>query len=155
MFYGQITENIKKRYNISSVKLLIYNAYVIIPSCLVITSISGELKRVSEYNQYSLGFFFYLGLSCSLTAVLNASYFISNEKNSSLFTQLCANCSDIFVTAIGFHMIGDFVLSIKTCIGILCTTFGATVFSIKTLYNSIRGVSSKSNNKELKAEKKE
>ena len=35
-------------------------------------------------------------MSCLLCVVLNSSYLISNEKNSSLFTQLLSNCKDVY-----------------------------------------------------------
>lgn len=136
--YGQITEGIKKRYDITSVKLLIYSAYVLIFSCSIIIIVTGEFDRLLKYDQVCLGFIFYLVFSCMLTAVLNASYFISNEINSSLFTQLCSNCKDIFITFIGFGMIGDFDFTLKTFLGMIISTAGATVFSFKTLYENIK-----------------
>jgi uncharacterized membrane protein len=138
MFYGQITENIKSKYDLNSVKLLIYNAYVIIPVSLIITFFSGELINVIKYDKVCFGFIFYLILSCLLTAILNASYFISNEANSSLFTQLCSNCKDIFITIIGYMMLSDFSFTVNTSLGMILSTLGATVFSFKTILSSIK-----------------
>ena len=45
-----------------------------------------------------LGLFFYLFLSCFFSVILNSSFFISNEKNSSLFTAMLSNCKDIAIT---------------------------------------------------------
>lgn len=147
MFYGQITENIKSKYDLNSVKLLIYNAYAVIPVSLLITFITGEIYNVIKYDKACFGFIFYLVLSCLLTAVLNASYFISNEANSSLFTQLCSNCKDIFITIIGYVMLQDFSFTLNTFLGMILSTFGATVFSFKTILNSIKKSKSESENK--------
>ena len=136
--YGQITENIKSKYDISSVKLLIYNSYIVIPACICLIFFSGEYNKLQEFSNYSLGFFFYLISSCILTAILNASYFISNEANSSLFTQLCSNCKDILITSIGFLMIKDFDFTLNILLGTIISSLGGIIFSLKTLVESVK-----------------
>lgn len=92
VLYGQISESFSRNYHISNIKLLIYNGYVSVPILFVLVFITGEYEKLLKYQNYSIGFFFTLFISCAFTLVLNSSYFISNERNSSLFTQLFSNC---------------------------------------------------------------
>jgi solute carrier family 35 protein len=92
VLYGQISESFGKKNNLSNIKLLIYNGYLSVPILLALILITGEYKRLMEYNQYSIGLAVNLFISCAFTLILNSSYFISNAKNSSLFTQIFSNC---------------------------------------------------------------
>lgn len=91
VLYGQYSESFSKKSKVSSVKLLVYNCYLATPILFVLIFVSGEYERLLKYDNYSLGFFITILISCAFTLVLNSSYFISNEKNSSLFTQLFGN----------------------------------------------------------------
>lgn len=145
---GQISETVKKNYNITSVRLLIYNSYLVIPINMILAYYTGEFDRLSKFDNFSIEFFMYLIVSCLLTAVLNASFFISNEANSSLFTMLCSNCKDVFITLIAFFMLKDFDLSFKIVFGLLISTMGALLFSIKSIMENIKKVTTKDESKE-------
>ena len=150
VLFGQMQEKSRKEYSLPPVKILIYNSYIVIPICIVLVFVTGEFSKLKDYyysdnNFLTLGFCFYLGISCLMTVVLNASYFISNEINSSLFTQLCANCKDIFITFAGFFMLKDFAMNWNTIFGMICSTLGASIFSMKTIIESIRSRNKKYN----------
>lgn len=91
VLYAQRSESFSKINNMSILKLLVYISYISVPALSLIVIISGEYEKVLAFKNFSLGFFFTLSLSCSLTMALNISYFVSIEKNSSLFTQILAN----------------------------------------------------------------
>lgn len=96
VLYGQISESFSKKYGISNIKLLIYNGYVTVPILFVLIFATGEYDRLMKYEHFSVGLIINLLISCSFTLILNSSYFISNEKNSSLFTQIFSNCKVTF-----------------------------------------------------------
>jgi hypothetical protein len=91
VIYGQFTESFKKNHGISNIKLLVYNSFITPPILLSLIFITGEYKRLLEF-EFSTGLVFYLLFSCCVTLVLNSSMFLSYEMNSSLFTQLISNC---------------------------------------------------------------
>ena len=91
VFYGQMSDGFSKKNGVSNLKLLVYNGYLATPILFSCIFISGEYKRLMAYDGYSYGLISLVLLSMSLAVVLNSSYFISNEKNSSLFTQLLSN----------------------------------------------------------------
>jgi len=95
VIYGQMTDGFSKKNGVSNLKLLVYNGYLATPILFACIFISGEYKGLMAYDGYCYGLFFWLLSSLSLAIVLNSSYFISNEKNSSLFTQLLGNCGVI------------------------------------------------------------
>ena len=94
---SKFSEIFRKMTGDSNLKLLIYNAYIINPLLLLLIFISGEYKELVKYftqeNKSNIegsfaGLFFYIFLSCFFSVVLNSSFFISNEKTSSLMTNL-------------------------------------------------------------------
>lgn len=91
VLYAQRSESFSKINNMSILKLLVYISYISVPALSLIVIFTGEYEKVLAFKNFSAGFFFTLFLSCSLTMALNISYFVSIEKNSSLFTQILAN----------------------------------------------------------------
>jgi len=91
MIYGQYSESFKKDYKMNNLKLLSYISYISIPILIVLIYTTGELDGLFKFDNYSFKMYSSLIVSCLLTILLNASYFISNDKNSSLFTQMCSN----------------------------------------------------------------
>jgi hypothetical protein len=92
VFYAQMTDSFSKKNGVSNLKLLMYNGYLATPLLFLGIFLSGEYKSLLAYDGFCFGLCFWLFLSLLLTIVLNSSYFLSNEKNSSLFTQLLSNC---------------------------------------------------------------
>jgi hypothetical protein len=101
VFQAQASEQFSKKNNIPNIKLLVYNSFLATPLLLVIILISGEIGKIMDYNiiknteteglVHYIGFYFTLLISCTFALVINASFFISNERNSSLFTHLFSN----------------------------------------------------------------
>ena len=89
-----------------------------------------------------------LCVSCTLTLILNSSFFISNEKNSSLITQLLANSKDIFISLISFVTLKNNKFSVKTVLGLCISTTGALLISVKSLCENVKS----SDKKEKKEE---
>ena len=141
LLYGQMSDKFTKKTGVSNIKLLIYNSYLVTPLLLVAMVVTGELGRLMLFiNDNNVDFKFGLTLlgSCLLCVILNSSYLISNEKNSSLFTQLLSNCKDIFIALISLVILKDFKPTFKTIAGIILSTLGALVFSFKSIKDNIR-----------------
>lgn len=143
VIYAKVSEKFRKKNGISNVKLLIYNSFIITPVLLIIIIISGEGKRLLLYletnkNNNLLGLYLGLISSCILCLILNSSYFFSNEKNSSLFTQLFGNCRDILVTGLSMFTLRDFVPTFKTIFGLILSTFGALFFSMESIIKNMK-----------------
>ena len=146
VIYIKYTENFRKKTGFTNLKLLVYNAYLINPILILMIFLSGEYKKIYFYfinynfnNEYSLnGLYFYLLLSCSFCVVLNSSFFLSNEKNSSIITQLLSNSKDIFVSGLSFIMLKDNDFSFKKVFGLLISTIGAILISSKSLLDNLK-----------------
>ena len=146
VIYIKYTENFRKKTGFTNLKLLVYNAYLINPILILMTFLSGEYKKIYFYfinynfnNEYNLyGLYFYLILSCSFCVILNSSFFLSNEKNSSIITQLLSNSKDIFVSGLSFIMLKDNDFSFKKVLGLLISTIGAILISSKSLLDNLK-----------------
>ena len=97
--YNKFTESFRRRTGVSNLKLLVYNSYLAGPILFSLIFISGEHNKVYTFFTERLylsgenktegsfsGFAFSTFLCCALVIVLNSSFFMSNEKNTSLFT---------------------------------------------------------------------
>ena len=107
----EISENFKKKNGITNLKLLVFNY---------------------------LGLCFYLLVSCSVVLITNSSFYISNEKNTSLFTQLLSDTKYIFITLISYSVLKTFTFTWKNILGLLISTLAAIIISISTLYDNIQ-----------------
>ena len=146
ILYIKLTEGFKKKTGASNLKLLVYNSYLANPILIVAMFISGEYKKVINFffgdvppfeGSY-FGYFFVLCISCIMCLILNSSFFISNEKNSSLFTQLLANCKDIFLSFLSFFFLKNNKLTFKILLGLLISTFGALLASTKSICENLK-----------------
>jgi hypothetical protein len=108
VMYGQMSDSFKKKNGISNLNLLVYNSYISTPILFSIIFISGEYKLLMAYQGYSIGFFFWLLLSTFMAVLLNSSYFLSNEANSSLFSQLLSNCKVKIKKILIYFFLGHF-----------------------------------------------
>lgn len=133
LLYGQMSDKFSKKTGVSNIKLLIYNSYLVTPLLLIAIFASGEAKRLMQFEGICVSMGMTLLMSCLLCVVLNSSYLISNEKNSSLFTQLLSNCKDVFIAGISLGILKDFKPTFNTVAGMLISTMGALVFSIKSI----------------------
>ena len=67
----------------------------------------------------------------------NSSLFLSNEKNSSLFTQLLSNSKDILISFLSYFILKNNNLTIKIIIGLILSTVGAIFISMKSISENL------------------
>ena len=154
---SKYSEVFRKKTGDSNLKLLIYNAYIINPLLFACIFITGEHKRLYQYFSEEnstkiegtfLGLFFYLFLSCFFSVILNSSFFISNEKTSSLMTNLLTNTKSIFISAALYLFDRQKnKLTFKMVFGLGMATVGAVFITSHSFWNNL-----KCNKKENKME---
>ena len=145
---SKFSEIFRKMTGDSNLKLLIYNAYIINPLLFLLIFISGEYKELVKYfsqeNKSDIegsfaGLFFYIFLSCFFSVVLNSSFFISNEKTSSLMTNLLTNTKSIFISAaLYFFDKKRNELTFKMVFGLGMATFGAVFITSHSFWNNLK-----------------
>ena len=154
--YNKFTELFRKKTGVPNLKLLVYNSYISGPVLFMLIFITGEYKRLIEYFQEEkylgenleegsfYGFVTLLFISCTLCIILNSSFFMSNESNSSLFTQLMANTKDLFTCILSRFMLAGNKFTFNIVSGLVISTVGAMMFSMKSIKdNTIAGSISK------------
>lgn len=158
----EISENFKKKNGVTNLKLLIYNSFLIIPILLIAILISGEYAKLKIYFNTEHNFYYYrlciqLFLSCVIELTTNTSFFMSNEKNSSLFTQLLSDTKYIFITILSYRVLKTFVFTWKNILGVAITTLAGIIITVNSLYNNIQISKKKSKvgNSNKEVEKKE
>ena len=146
--YNKFTESFRRRTGVPNLKLLVYNSYISGPVLFILIFATGEYKRLILYfteekyngeNQEGSfhGYFILLFISCSLCIVLNSSFFMSNEKNSSLFTQLLANTKDLFTCILSRFILAGNKFTFNIVFGLFISTVGAMMFSMKSLCDNM------------------
>ena len=166
--YNKFTESFKKRTKVSNLKLLVYNSYLSGPILLLLIFISGEFKTLFVYFiekkyliedksvQSLLGLIIIILLSCILVLILNSSFFMSNEKNSSMFTILLANTKDILICVLSRFILDGNKFTFNIVAGLVISTIGACMFSLKTICKNVTKGDKKQNKEEKeKKEKKD
>ena len=143
VIYIKFTEIFRKKTGFTNLKLLVYNSYLINPVLIFLIFFSGEHEKIYKYLHnnnldYNLGLYFYIFLSCILCVILNSSFFLSNEKNSSIITQLLANSKDIFVSGLSFIMLKNNKFSFYKLIGLIISTTGAVLISSKSIIDNLK-----------------
>ena len=157
----EISENFKKKNGVTNLKLLIYNSFLIIPILLFAILISGEYTKLKIYFNTEHNFYYYhlciqLFFSCVIELTTNTSFFMSNEKNSSLFTQLLSDTKYIFITILSYRVLKTFVFTWKNILGVAITTLAGIIITVNSLYNNIQISSKKSQiENSIEVEKKE
>ena len=68
----------------------------------------------------------------------NTSFFMSNEKNSSLFTQLLSDTKYIFITILSYKVLKTFKFTWKNILGVGITTLAGIIITVNSLYNNIQ-----------------
>ena len=139
----EISENFKQKNGVTNLKLLVYNSFLSTPLLFITIFINGEFFKVINYFQEEHDFNYkyliiYLFLSCSIVMMTNASFFISNEKNTSLFTQLVSDTKYIVITFISYFVLKSFAITWKNMTGIIISTIAAIIITINSLYNNIK-----------------
>ena len=70
--------------------------------------------------------------------ITNSSFFISNEKNTSLFTQLVSDTKYIVITFISYVVLRSFAFTWKNITGLSLSTLAAIIITINSLYTNIK-----------------
>ena len=139
----EVSENFKKKNGVTNLKLLIYNSYIILPILIIAIFVSGEFSRLKEYfntehDFHYYGLFIELFFSCVIEFTTNTSFFMSNEKNSSLFTQLLSDTKYIFITILSYKVLKTFKFTWKNILGVGITTLAGIIITVNSLYNNIQ-----------------
>ena len=152
--YSKFTEVFRKHTGVSNLKLLVYNNYLSIPILLTADFFTGEVRRLYIYltseNNGSEGTFyglaFFLFLSCLFCAILTSSFFISNEKTSSLITNLLTNTKTVFasITLYLFDKAKN-KLTIPIFLGLMMSTLGAIFINAESLFYNLSFKKGKAN----------
>lgn len=149
LLYTKYSEVFRNWTGFSNLKLLVYNAYICNPILLAGIFITDENKRLKEYltnnaagieakyyGYYGAGFFLFL--SCFFCFILTSSFFISNEKISSLMTNLLNNSRTIFISAsLYFFDSSRNELNLRMVIGLSMSTIGAIFINAENLINNV------------------
>ena len=155
--YSKFTEVFRKHTGVSNLKLLVYNNYLAVPILITAIICTGEGKRLyiyftcedngSEGTYYGLALFLFI--SCLFCAILTSSFFISNEKTSSLLTNLLTNTKTIF-TSVTLYLFDKAKnkLSIPIFIGLVMSTLGAIFINAESLFNNLSFKKGKDKKKE-------
>ena len=155
--YSKFTEVFRKHTGVSNLKLLVYNNYLAMPILIVAIFCTGESKRLyvyftsdsngSEGTLYGLAL--YLFISCVFCAILTSSFFISNEKNSSLLTNLLTNTKTI-ATSVTLYLFDKAKnkLSIPIFVGLVMSTLGAIFINAESLFYNLSFKKGKDKKKE-------
>ena len=139
----EVSENFKKKNGVTNLKLLIYNSFLVIPILIITIFITGEYSRLKVYFNAGHNFQYYrLGIqlffSCVIELTTNTSFFMSNEKNSSLFTQLLSDTKYIFITILSYKVLKTFVFTWKNILGVAITTLAGIIITVNSIYNNIQ-----------------
>ena len=148
--YNKFTESFKRRTGVPNLKLLVYNSYIAGPILFVLIFVTGEYKRLIDYfveEKYFnkdktegsfYGFIIITFISCSLVIILNSSFFMSNEKNNSMFTILLANTKDLFTCVLARFILAGNKYTINVVLGLTISTVGAVMFSTKSIFDNMK-----------------
>jgi hypothetical protein len=160
--YNKYTEVFKKKTGVPNLKLLVYNSYIAGPVLVVLIFVTGEYKKLIAYfveEKYFnedktegslMGFIFITFISCTLVIILNSSFFMSNEKNTSMFTILLANTKDLFTCILARFILAGNKFTVNVVLGLTISTIGAVMFSLKSICdNMITGFKDKIENSEV------
>ena len=167
--YNKFTESFRRKTGVPNLKLLVYNCYMAGPVLFILIFITGEYQRLIIYFQEEgylsgelnnkgsfTGFMVSMFFSCSLVIVLNCGFFMSNEKNSSLFTILLANTKDVVTSILSYFFLAGNKFTVNIFLGLAISTTGAFMFSSKSIWdnmlkkgsNEIEGDKNKNENNE-------
>ena len=159
IIYVKFSENFKKKTGVTNLKLLVYNSFLSQPILIIAVILSKEYKKVFQYFNndtvdeiYFYQFLFFLFISCTLCVILNSSFLLSNETNSSLFTQLLSNSKDIIMSLLSYFVFKNNKITFRIIIGLIISTIGALLISMKSISENInfeRKEKKENNGKEL------
>ena len=152
VIYNKMTENFRRKTNITNLKLLVYNSFLSCPILIFLIFISGEYKKLNNYfveekiiefgNPFQ--FSIILFMSCAFCVGLIMCLFMSNEKNSSLFTSMLSNCKDIIISVLSNFFLSNNKFTKNVVGGLLIATIGAVLISFRSIYENTKLKNNKS-----------
>ena len=161
IIFVKFSENFRKKTGVQNLKLLVYNSYISLPMLIIGFIVSKEYKKIYSYfnndlveNNFYYQLFFFIFISGSLCVILNSSFLLRNEKNSSLFTQLLSNSKDIIMSLLSYFVLKNNEITIRIIIGLLISTTGALIISMKSISENLK-FEKKEENKEKEEKGKE
>jgi drug/metabolite transporter (DMT)-like permease len=115
------------------------------PYTFILLILNGEVRNIFVYltgeklfeGSY-FGLFVNLMMSFGFCVALILSFFISNEKNSSLFTAMLSNCKDIAITALSYFWVEGTKFTFFIVTGLFISTTGAVLISIKSMLDNMK-----------------
>ena len=145
VLYNKMTETFKRDTGVPNLKLLVYNSFLSCPFLFVLIFATGEYKKLIIYltgekifeGSY-VGAFVYLFFFCAFCVALILSFFISNEKNSSLFTAMLSNSKDVIITGLSYFWLKGTKFTFCIIGGLLISTVGAVLIAVKSMYDNLR-----------------
>ena len=159
--YSKLTEMYHKITGFTNLKLLMYNYYLTLPVLFLGIFLTGEYKRLYEYFQSKdngsegtlTGLMFYFLLYGIVCSVMTSSFFVSNEKNSSLITKLLSNSRAIFVT-VALHILdkNKNKLNGTILLGLVLAILGSILINIESILKNIHKEEEKNKNIEKSEE---
>ena len=145
VFYNKLTEIFKKKTGVPNLKLLVYNSILSCPILLFLIIVTGEYKKLYTYFAKEkvfegtyFGLFVNLLSSFGFCVALIMSFFISNEKNSSLFTSMLSNSKDIVITAMSYFWLPKTKFTFCIVGGLIISTLGAVMISVKSMKDNMK-----------------
>ena len=140
-----MTETFKKNTGVPNLKLLVYNSFLSCPILFILIFATGEYKRLIgyfngeiEFDGTYIGALIYLFFFCAFCVCLILSFFISNEKNSSLFTAMLSNSKDVIITGLSYFWLKGTKFTFLIIGGLLISTVGAVLIAVKSMYDNTR-----------------
>ena len=145
VLYNKMTEVFKKNTGVPNLKLLVYNSFLSCPILFILIFVTGEYKKLIIYctgektfeGSY-VGAFSTLFLFSAFCVGLILSFFISNEKNSSLFTAMLSNSKDVIITGLSYFWLKGTKFTFCIISGLLISTVGAVLIAVKSMYDNLR-----------------
>ena len=145
VLYNKMTETFKRDTGVPNLKLLVYNSFLSCPFLFFLIFATGEYKKLIIYltgekifeGSY-VGAFVYLFFFCAFCVALILSFFISNEKNSSLFTAMLSNSKDVIITGLSYFWLKGTKFTFCIIGGLLISTVGAVLIAVKSMYDNLR-----------------
>ena len=145
VLYNKMTETFKKNTGVPNLKLLVYNSFLSCPVLFVLIFATGEYKKLMgyfngevEFDGSYIGALIYLFFFCAFCVCLILSFFISNEKNSSLFTAMLSNSKDVIITGLSYFWLKGTKFTFLIIGGLLISTVGAVLIAVKSMYDNTR-----------------
>ena len=145
VLYNKMTETFKKNTGVPNLKLLVYNSFLSCPVLFILIFATGEYKKLMgyfngevEFDGSYIGALIYLFFFCAFCVCLILSFFISNEKNSSLFTAMLSNSKDVIITGLSYFWLKGTKFTFLIIGGLLISTVGAVLIAVKSMYDNTR-----------------